>query len=118
MDRREFVLTAALAGAGVAALSACGGGGGPRPAQASADTQAWNIFPEPALMVGETGVTFDLKKSLPNGVRQGGRFTVSPTGQPLPVGVVLSPSGVLVLTSAASARITAGVVFAYDEPSS
>jgi hypothetical protein len=116
MERREFVLAAALSGIGVAGLPACGRGGDVSPPQTFADTEPWNIVPAPALIVGFPAAEFDLKNSLPAGVHQGGRFTVSSAGRQLPTGVFLSPSGVLTLTVEANVGVAPEVVFAYEEP--
>lgn len=121
MDRREFVVTAALAGTGVVSLSACGGGGEPTPsrsspASAAASASAWDIIPPPVLLAGQIEVVFNLEPSLPDDVRRGGRFAVSPTGNPLPDGVALTPSGILSVTSESAVSEAVGVVFFYEEP--
>jgi hypothetical protein len=118
MDRRQFLLATTLSGATIAGLSACGGSGGQgNPAGGSVEPGVWTVVPPPVLILGAPDIVFDLQASLPAGVRRGGRFDVSPAGAPLPTGVVLQPSGVLSVTSAATEGVTVGVVFAYEEPS-
>jgi hypothetical protein len=62
-----------------------------------------------------SGTAIDLAATLPSHVRKGGTFGVSSSGAALPVGMTLSPTGMLAVGSAA-VRQTAGVVFTYAEP--
>jgi hypothetical protein len=117
MDRRRFLRTAANLGAVAFANPACGGTGESDATSADAgQSGAWTVRPLPALVAGVPAITFNLEPTLPAGVRRGGRFSVSPLGPQLPRGVVLSPSGVLSVTGDATAGVTVGVVFDYDEP--
>jgi hypothetical protein len=118
MDRRNFLLTT-LSAVGAAGLSACGGGGGssaeqPTSQRTTAPTASWDVAP--VLVAGVPQAIFDLNASLPASVRRGGRFSVSPTGAQLPLGVTLSPAGALSATSDASVGVTEGIIFAYEEP--
>jgi len=117
MNRRRFLLGTALVGTCAHSLSACGGSGSTASQSTeSGDLVQWTIDPSPLLIAGELLVVVDLAASLPTGVRRGGRFQVSPLGSRLPVGVLLSTSGILSLTSEATEGLTLGVVFRYDEP--
>jgi hypothetical protein len=107
MHRRGFLIAAVLL-----QLSACSWSAPP------AKATRWDIFPGPKLVQGKPDIVFDLRPTLPGHVRRGGRFSVSSTGAPLPNGVMLSPEGVLSVTSDATPGFTPGVVFAYDEPAS
>ena len=82
-----------------------------------ADQVTWTISPPPVLVLDAPGFVFDLRASLPAGVRRGGSFQVTSAGAALPPGVVLTSAGLLSLTSAAQAGTTTGVIFSYDEPS-
>jgi hypothetical protein len=129
ITRRGFLIAAAAA-----ATTACGGGGNSsaassagvgQPAElvsAPSPTPApvlppprWVLVPAPLVVAGDSSSAFDLNKTLPTEVRKGGRFTVDPSGVPLPAGVTLSPDGIL-SAEGASAGVTTGVVFAYSEP--
>lgn len=67
------------------------------------------------LVSGATNNTFDLKPSLPAGVRTGGTFRVDPNGTPLPAGIGLTLDGVLYANGATLGE-TRGVIFTYTEP--
>lgn len=66
------------------------------------------------LVAGDTAV-IDLSKTLPVGIARGGTFSIDPSGQPLPTGVTLTPSGQL-SGGGASMRSMTDVVFVYSEP--
>jgi hypothetical protein len=119
MDRRNFLLASALSTVGAAGLSACGGSGESGAERNSSSAAllsgpTWDVAP--VLVAGAPQVVFDLNATLPAGVRNGGQFSVSPSGTPLPGGVVLSSTGVLSVTSAATPGVTQGIVFVYAEP--
>jgi hypothetical protein len=76
----------------------------------------WDVEPEPVLFVNNVAIVYDLVPTLPQQIRRGGQFAVSPNGSPLPAGIVLTPEGILVVTLAAAPGSTAGVVFSYTEP--
>ena len=80
----------------------------------------WTINPEISFVVGQS-TSIDLSLTLPAGVVKGGGatagtgFSVDPSGAKLPIGMSLSPSGILSLGTAAIGS-TAGVIFSYTEP--
>lgn len=140
LSRRAFVACSLIGSP--ALLSACGGGGGggtepgpvagspgavvpervvvdpvvPEvPPPAAVDPPAWNLSEALSLLTDGSN-RFDLAATLPDGIKPGGRFSVSPAGAALPDGVLLTAAGWL--SAAAGARIgpVEGVVFAYDEP--
>jgi hypothetical protein len=65
--------------------------------------------------VGATNVVVDLALTLPSGVARGGVFSLAPSSQPLPFGVLLASNGLLTVSNPA-AGLTEGVVFSYSEP--
>jgi hypothetical protein len=85
----------------------------PTPSPAPSPPPPWN--PVIPAFIANRGGTFDLTTTLPVDVARGGTFGVSPNGQPLPVGITLTPSGIL---SAANPVIgeTRGVIFTYTLP--
>jgi hypothetical protein len=114
MNRRELLIATALLVVSAVELSACSWSAD----SAKAKATEWNIVRPPTLVKGDPALVFDLRPSLPPHVRRGGRFAVSSTGAALPTGVMLSPEGVLSVTSDATRGITTGVVFEYEEPAS
>jgi hypothetical protein len=62
-----------------------------------------------------SGASFDLTVTLPSGVAKGGTFSVATSGASLPPGMTLSPSGILLVGTAAAGQ-TSGVIFAYTPP--
>jgi hypothetical protein len=83
------------------------------PSPPTAPTGVW-VPAVPTLIVG-SGSTFDLARTLPSGVAQGGRFGVDPSGPPLPSGMNLQTNGLLSVGSATVGTVD-GVLFTYDEP--
>ena len=74
-------------------------------------TPLWNVV-VPMLNVAGTS-TFDLSTTLPIGVARGGSFGVDPGGASLPIGMTLSPGGILsVGTSTVSTAV--GIIFFYE----
>jgi hypothetical protein len=76
----------------------------------------WAIDPAPVLIEDNLAIVFDLSPTLPAQVRRGGQFAISPSGSPLPPGVVLAPEGILLVTLVADVSSTNNVVFSYTEP--
>jgi hypothetical protein len=70
----------------------------------------------PLSFAAGSGSTIDLASTLPTGVVAGGGFGISSTGAALPVGMTLSPAGILSVGTA-STGVVAGIVFTYAEPS-
>jgi hypothetical protein len=116
LRRRRLLLAATALSASGVGLAACGGSGGGT--EVASAVEAWSVTPAPVLIAENFAVRYDLRWSLPARVRRGGRFAVHPGGAGLPRGVVLSPEGVLTLTSEASVGTTSGIVFSYEEPPS
>src|SRR6266850_5224957 len=134
MKRRALLFAVAMVGAGTS-LVACGGSGGgapttggppPSPTPAPAPSPApvpppptalvWAVDPPPTLLAGAISILFDLAPTLPAQIRRGGQFGVAASGARLPVGVTLTPLGILLATDIASVGATSGVVFTYTEP--
>ncbi|HYS13673.1 MAG TPA: hypothetical protein VEN28_10205 [Burkholderiaceae bacterium] len=76
----------------------------------------WAVDPPPTLLAGAISILFDLAPTLPAQIRRGGQFGVAASGARLPVGVTLTPLGILLATGTASVGATSGVVFTYTEP--
>ena len=138
MKRRALLFAVAMVGAG-RGLVACGGSGGgappaggpppspsPTPTPAPAPTPApvpppptalvWDVDPPPTLLAGAIPIIYDLAPTLPAQIQRGGTFGVAASGAPLPVGVTLSPLGILLATDVAGIGATNGVIFTYTEP--
>jgi hypothetical protein len=62
-----------------------------------------------------SGATKDLAATLPTGVAKGGTFGVSASGAALPVGMTLSATGILAISTAPVGPVI-GVIFTYAEP--
>lgn len=75
---------------------------------------SWNINPKP-IFTAETNSSYDLSNTLPTSVKKGGTFSVDPNGAPLPIGMVLSSSGILYVGTATAGEVS-DVIFNYDEP--
>ena len=102
--RRRFCTAIAISLAAV--LAGCGGG--------PDDSSEWRVADSRALTL-TAGTTFDLSATLPAGVANGGVFDVDPSGAPLPVGITLSPRGMLTVSLSASGTAN-GVIFRYTPP--
>jgi hypothetical protein len=110
IDRRRRRLVTGVCAGLFAVLSGCGGAAGDDPA-ANAN---WDVAPARSLSLAR-GTSFNLAETLPADVMRGGVFDVDPGGSPLPVGVVLLPSGLLTVGPSATGS-AAGVVFRYTPP--
>ena len=64
-------------------------------------------------MVVGSGTSFDLGSTLPVGAKRGGSFGIDPAGARLPVGMSLSPAGILSVGGASIGSVT-GVIFTYE----
>ncbi len=77
----------------------------------AAASSAWVVNP-PTFAVG-SNATFNLAATLPAGVTRGGVFGVSGSGAPLPMGMTLTPAGILSVGTARVGSVN-GVVFTYS----
>lgn len=89
----------------------------PSPAPSPAPTPpsapgAWTVV-LPSFTAGKSA-TYDLRSTLPSGVRRGGTFGVAANGNPLPAGMTLAPVGILSVASTTVGQAT-GVIFTYSE---
>jgi hypothetical protein len=74
-------------------------------------SSAWVVNP-PTFAVG-SNATFNLAATLPAGVTRGGVFGISSSGAPLPMGMTLTPAGILSVGTARVGSVN-GVVFTYS----
>ena len=124
IDRRRLlqrglaVAATALAGCRWESDSASPLGAPPSDGTAAAPTPSQPPAPAewtptiPAMVVG-SGTSFDLGSTLPVGAKRGGSFSIDPTGARLPVGMNLSPTGILSVGTASIGSV-AGVIFTYE----